>query len=110
MQNLFEAPPSYTLLVSMGNDISVTLNYGSRNSQLDFVPSSWPDGATVSLVINDNPRIVSPAVISGSVAVMNVDYLIADNLHSGMLWWIAVKHPNGLDEVIVHGMVERSDF
>lgn len=121
MSNLFNPPPAFTLPLSLGGDLHVDFIYKpmvvnssgqpvlDSNGKPQYAVANYPAGASVKLVIEGEPDIVGNATISGSHAVVHLNYTVTDTVRRGTLWAAIITYADGLDKVICNGKVVRSD-
>lgn len=112
MATIFPPPPKLDLPLSKGSDLDVTFTY---KPLVDGTPteSDWPGGSTVTLAIDAKAGTVEAvATISGSHARVHVDHQIVDAIPAYTLWRLVhttVSDPDDVDDVLVNGVVVRSD-
>lgn len=119
--NLFDPPAKFSLPLSLGDDLNVDFIYkpqvldGDGNPVLGednkptYAEADWPEGATVTLVIDTSPPLKAEATVAGSHALVLVDYLVADQIKRGVLWRLVLTTSDGIDTVMVNGTVTRQD-
>jgi hypothetical protein len=121
MTNLFAPPAKASLPLSKGNDLFVSFRY--RPGQVDedgkpvldsggnqvFAEADWPDGSTVTLVIETSPAISVEADIDGSLATVREESTVVDAVKAGRPWRLVLTDDTGLDRVLINGTVVRKD-
>lgn len=119
--NLFNPPPTFTLPLSLGQDLFCNFVYkplvvdGSNNPVLDangnlqYAVANYPAGAVVTLTIATSTPVTATATISGSVATVTVPYSTVDGIAKGVLWSLAITYSSGVHQVMCNGTTVRSD-
>lgn len=115
MQPLFTPPASYQLPLSRGQDLVV--DFQNQDSNGNAV--NYPDGATVTLVIDrvagGSPSVSTAATISGNHAVCYLSHTTTDHIYDGAQWRCVAVIPGGLgtpatvNVVLVNGTVSKGD-
>jgi len=120
MSTLFPPPPVFDLPLSKGGDLFVRFVYKTVvvdgdgepvlvDGQYQFEEADYPGGATVALTIDTDDPVRAVADISGSDAVVQVDYTELDAVKPGKLWRLVITYADGRDEVLVNGKIIRKD-
>lgn len=120
MPYLFDPPTKATLPLSKGGDLIVS--FINKVGQVDengpvlddngdqvFVEEDYPEGSTVTLVIETTPEITIEADIVGATATCWEQSTIVDPIKPGKGWRCVVSYADGLDKVILNGTVVRKD-
>jgi hypothetical protein len=108
---LFTPPPTYTLPVTKGADILLTF----ANQVPGSDPPSYtdfPDGSSVTLIVNMSTPLVGEGVITGYSAVCQIPYTEANTIEDDTPWLCVVVIPVGdstYTTVPMHGTVQRYD-
>jgi hypothetical protein len=120
MPTLFPPPPVYDLPLSKGGDLYVDFVYKPVvvdddgepvlvDGEYQFEEADFPSGSSVKLTIDSDPEVSATAVIDGSHAVVQSDYLSVDAVKGGKFWRLVITYADGLDEVLANGKTIRKD-
>lgn len=111
MVNLFNPPPSFTLPLVMGSDLVLSLTYRQlKTDGVTYENADWPANSVVTLVIDSQPAsVTSVADIVAEVATIGVESTVTDGIAPGLQWRLIVNTGATWDQVIAHGLTQRSD-
>jgi hypothetical protein len=110
MANLFDPPPIYDLPLVKGQDLVIDFKNKTPGSN-PAVYVDYDTGVTVTLVIDADPVITAPAVITGHHAVCRVESTVSDNIEKNLLWRCVLSLPGSptTERVPANGRTARFD-
>lgn len=122
--DLFPRPPMRTLPLSRGGDLHAVFVHfpqvvdGAGDPVLDgegqatFAEADFPAGCTVTVVLDvpdPGDPIVVACTVSGSEALVLADHIPVDQLVKPVLWRLVLTGADGVDDVLMNGVTDRSD-
>ena len=107
MTNLVNPPKNFTLPLSRGQDLVIDFqNQDTNGASLDY-----PDGTTLTLIIDGAVPVSQAATISGGHAMVFVPYTTTDQILARVTWRCVIDLPGSPDVHIVpcNGTTSRAD-
>jgi len=119
--NFLKPPPVFNLPLTKGQDLYVKIVYRTLlvdeegapvlddDDKKQYVVTDYPEGATVSIIIDTTEPTEFAAEIDGSVATILGDYLITDAIKPKLLWRAKMVPADDIDKVLCNGLTTRED-